>query len=114
MKLIIYSAIMLIGVFISAIAQVLLKQATVKEHSSIFREYLNFQVILAYSLFVISTFVNIYSYKVVPLSMGPILEATSYIYITIFGITIFKEKITRMRMFALSLILIGIIIFSLG
>ena len=45
--------------------------------------------------------------------MGAILEATGYIYVTIFGVTIFKEKLSGMKMIALIMIISGIIIFSL-
>ena len=57
---------------------------------------------------------GILAYKVVPLSMGAILEATSYIYVTIFGVTIFKETITKKRIIALLIILSGIVVYALG
>ena len=44
--------------------------------------------------------------------MGPILEATSYIYITVFGVTIFKEKLTKRKVVALITIIAGIIVYS--
>ena len=46
--------------------------------------------------------------------MGPILESTSYLYITFFGVTIFKEKIGLKKGLALALIIIGIAIYSFG
>ena len=46
--------------------------------------------------------------------MGPILEATSYVYVTVFGVTIFKEKMTRKKLVALGLILAGICVYSFG
>ncbi|MEG2201819.1 MAG: EamA family transporter [Raoultibacter sp.] len=46
--------------------------------------------------------------------MGPVLEATSYIYVTIFGVVIFKEKINRKKICALGLILLGVVVYSLG
>ncbi|WP_304580618.1 EamA family transporter, partial [Dubosiella newyorkensis] len=78
------------------------------------QEYLNFPVIFAYTLFFLATLLSIFAYRVVPLSFGPVLESTSYIYVTIFGILIFKEKINAKKIVALVLILIGIIIYSLG
>ena len=45
--------------------------------------------------------------------MGPILEATSYIYITIFGVKIFGEKMNRGKAAALFLIICGIVVYSL-
>ena len=70
-------------------------------------------VISAYTIFVLATFLSVFAYKVVPLSMGPILEATSYIYITIFGVTIFKEKLTKRKVIALITIITGIVVYSM-
>lgn len=111
--LIVYSSILLIGVLISAISQVILKKESMKVHDSVSKEYLNPRVITAYVLFVGTTLLCILAYKVVPLSMGPILESTSYLWITLFGVVIFKESLTKNRVLALALIVCGIIIFSI-
>ena len=70
-------------------------------------------MIFAYVLFVGTTLLSILAYRGIPLSMGPILEATSYIYITIFGVKIFKEKMNRGKAAALVLIICGIAVYSL-
>ena len=111
-QLILYACIMLLGVFNSSVAQVLLKKAAQKQYGSVLEEYLNWPVITAYAIFFAATFLSIYAYKVVPLSMGPILEATGYIYVTIFGVTIFHEKLDRWKLIALALIIGGIIVYS--
>ena len=111
-QLILYACIMLLGVFISSVAQVLLKKAAQKQYGSVVEEYLNWPVITAYAIFFAATFLSIYAYKVVPLSMGPILEATGYIYVTIFGVTIFHEKLDRWKLIALALIIGGIVVYS--
>lgn len=111
-QLLIYVSFMLVGVFISSMAQVLLKKEADKKHESVIKEYLNAPVIIAYIIFFGATFLSIYAYKVVPLSMGVILEATGYIWITIFGVTIFKEKLNRLKLKALGLIITGIIVYS--
>ena len=110
--LLIYACIMLFGTFISAISQVILKKAAGKIYENKIREYVNLPVISAYTIFVVATFLSVFAYKVVPLSMGPILEATSYIYITIFGVTIFKERLTKRKVVALITIIAGIIVYS--
>jgi multidrug transporter EmrE-like cation transporter len=111
-QLILYACIMLLGVFISSVAQVLLKKAAQKQYGSVLEEYLNWPVITAYAIFFAATFLSIYAYKVVPLSMGPILEATGYIHVTIFGVTIFHEKLDRWKLIALALIIGGIVVYS--
>ena len=45
--------------------------------------------------------------------MGPILEATGYIYVTIFGVAIFHEKLNLRKCIALGLILAGIAVYAL-
>ncbi|MBS5865174.1 DMT family transporter [Olegusella massiliensis] len=109
-----YVFALLFGVFIAAVAQVLLKKSAMKQYSSTIKEYLNPLVIGGYTIFVGSTIMSILAYRGIPLSMGPILEATSYIYVTIFGVTIFHEKMNLRKYVALFLIMCGIAIYSLG
>lgn len=108
-----YMCFLLTGVLVSSISQVLLKMEAIKPHDSIIKEYLNVKVIVAYIMFFASTFFSIMAYKGIPLSLGPVLEATSYIYVTIFGVTIFKEKVSAAKIFSLGLILVGIFIYSI-
>lgn len=108
-----YAALMLAGTFISAVAQVLLKKEAQVKHGSVIEEYINPRVIIAYAIFFGATFLSIFAYKVMPLSMGPILEATGYIYVTIFGVVIFKERITGLKLVALGLIIGGIVVYAM-
>ena len=108
----IYSCVLLIGVFVSAISQVLLKKAAMKHYENHLKEYLNPMVIFAYAMFVGTTFLSIIAYRGIPLSMGPILEATSYIYVTVFGVNIFHERLNKKKITALFFIVGGIIIYS--
>ncbi len=107
------SMFLLIGTFISAISQVLLKKSAMKTYSSRIREYLNPQVITAYVIFVISTFLSILAYRGIPLSLGAVLETTSYVYVTWFGVKIFHERISFRKFASLALIIGGIIVYSL-
>lgn len=109
---ILYSIVILTGVFISTISQIILKKRATTKTDSIIKEYLNFPVIMAYSLFFLSTLLSVIAYKVIPLSLGTILDSTSYIFITIAGVIFFNEKITKRKAFALAIIISGIIIFS--
>ncbi len=108
-----YACILLAGVFISAISQVMLKKAAMKTYESKIKEYLNPLVFFAYVMFVGTTFLSIIAYRGIPLSMGPVLEATSYIYVTVFGVRIFHEKMNQKKFLALCFIVGGIIIYSL-
>ena len=110
---VVHACILLSGVFIGAISQVMLKKAAMKKYDNPIQEYMNPLVIIAYMMFVGTTFFSIVAYKGIPLSMGPILEATSYIYVTFFGVKIFKEKLTLKKMAALTLIIGGIVVYAL-
>ena len=112
-ELLLYAALILIGTFISSVAQVLLKKAAQKEYASFWQEYLNPPVIIAYAIFFAASLLTIFAYRVVPLSMGPILEATGYIYVTIFGVMIFHEKLLPPKLLALGLIVAGIVVYAL-
>ena len=57
-----------------------------------------------------ATLCSVIAYRGVPLSLGPVLEATSYIYVTIFGVKIFHEKVNRKKILALALIIAGIVV----
>ena len=109
-----YALVALVGVFVSSIAQVLLKKSANREHDSALGEYLNPLVIFGYVLFVGSTLLSVYAYRGIPLSMGEILDATGYIYVTIVGVTIFHEKLNRKKLIALVLIVLGISVYSQG
>ena len=109
-----YVAILLGGIFVGSISQVLLKKASLKTYSSLLREYLNPQVIFAYLLFFATTLTSVIAYKVLPLSLGAVLETTSYLYITFFSVVIFKEKMNRKKKLALLLIILGSVITIFG
>lgn len=82
------------------------------EHKSVLAEYTDWRVILGYALFVGCTLLTMLAYKGVPLNVGPVLEATGYIYVTIFGVTIFHEKM-NLKLAALAMILVGILVYAL-
>ena len=67
-KVVIYSGIYILGVIISALAQILLKKSASVERKSKIKEYLNFKTIFAYTIFleqhyVLYGHINIYHYQ---------------------------------------------------
>ena len=107
-----HALVLLLGVFVSAISQVMLKKSAQRTYPNRIREYLNPLVIFAYVLFVGTTFLSIIAYRGIPLSMGPVLEATSYLYVTFFGVKFFGEKVGAKKIAALGLIISGIVVYS--
>ena len=109
-----HAALLLLGTFLAAISQVMLKRAAMREYDSPMAEYLNPLVAGAYAIFVLTTLLSVLAYRGIPLSMGPVLEATSYFYVTLFGVRIFGERMTRRKWLALALILCGICVYAAG
>ena len=111
--MIIYSGIFLVGVVISSFAQIVLKKTAVKEHKSFIRQYLNFPVIASYTVFILATFCTIYAYKVIPLSLGPVLESTQYFFIALLSYIFLKEHISKRKIFGICLIIAGLMLYAL-
>jgi len=107
----IYIIIFLSSVLISSISQIVLKKSANKNYDNRLKEYLNPMVMGAYFVFCASSLLTTLAYKGVPLSFGPILESSGYIYITILGLLFLKEKITLRKILGNIIIIIGIIVF---
>ncbi|MDO4830708.1 MAG: EamA family transporter [Clostridia bacterium] len=110
---ILFSLIFIFGVFISSISQIILKKSADKTYDSRIKEYLNPKVILAYTIFFAATLCSVWAYTVIPLSLGPILESAGYIFVAFLSWLFLKEKISKQKLIGLSIIIIGIIIYSL-
>ncbi len=107
-----YILIMLMGTFVSSVSQILLKKASEKEYPNKIAEYLNAPVIIAYAIFFGATFCSLYAYREVPLSFGPLLEATGYIWVAILGRICLGEHIGKKKALGLVLIIIGVCVAS--
>ena len=108
-----YIIVWIVSVLISSIAQVMLKAEANKEHESRIKEYLNPMVITAYAIFFLSTFLTMYALKYVPLTYSPIIEPLSYIFVPVIGVLVLKEKISRRRVLGITIMLVGIVVFSM-
>lgn len=110
---ILFALVYIAGVFVSAVAQIFLKKSAGKKYDNKLKEYLNPYVIISYAIFFGATFCTIYAYKEVPLSLGPILAASEYFFVAVLSYLFLKEKISKKKMLGLSIIILGIIIYSL-
>lgn len=114
MEVLIFYILVAIGVFFSSCSQILLKKSAQKEHTSKIAEMMNKQVIFAYSIFFVSVVVN-----VIALGHGvnvkdlPILESLGYIFVPVLSLIFLKEQINGRSIAALSMIIVGIIVFYL-
>lgn len=108
-----YLGLYLFSTFLAAVSQVLLKKAAMREHKNIVAEYSDWRVLCGYGLFLCCTAFTMLAYRGIPMSVGPVLETTGYLYVTVFGIVIFKEKINGKKIVALGMIICGIIIYAI-
>ena len=108
-----YSGIMLISILISSVSQIMLKKSTQKKYPSKIKEYLNPMVIIAYGLFFGCTLITMYSLKVVPLGMAPILESAGYIFVAVLSFVFLKERFTKRQLLGMALIIIGIGVYNI-
>lgn len=109
---IMFSLIFIFGVFISSISQIILKKSSQIKYNSRIKEYMNPRVILAYIIFFGATLCSVLAYTKIPLSFGPILESVGYIFVAVLSRLFLRERITKQKMLGLSVIIVGIIIYS--
>ncbi len=105
-----YIVLFLFSVFISSVSQILLKSSAKQQYEKSWKDYLNWKVIVAYGIFFLSSLLTVVAYRYVPLSMGPILEASGYLFVAVLGYFILKERIGKRKWLGLSLILAGIVV----
>ena len=110
---VIYIMLFIGSVFISSASQILLKRSADVKYESKIQEYLNPRVIIAYGIFFSASLITIIAYRGVPLSLGPVLEASGYVFVTILGRIFLHEKVSRRKLLGLVLILTGIMVFNL-
>ncbi|MEF2919498.1 MAG: EamA family transporter [Acutalibacteraceae bacterium] len=111
-KTVLFSIFFIVGVFISSVSQIMLKKSALKKYPNKIKEYLNPSVIIAYAMFFGATLCTVFAYTVIPLSLGPILECTGYIFVAILSWLCLKEKISKNKIIGLAVIIVGIVIYS--
>lgn len=108
-----FSLLFLAGVFMSSLAQLQLKKSADKNHATFAKEYLNLRVTVAYAIFVVATLCSVFSYKVIPLSWGPILGASEYPFVALLSRRFLGERIGGRRALGMVTIVVGIVVFTL-
>ena len=98
---------------IAGISQFVLKKAADKDYKRWIDQYLNWRVIIGYGMMFLSTFCSVYAQKVVPLSMSPIWDACSQIFVLSIGFFILHEHVSRKKLLGVCIMIAGILIFLL-
>lgn len=110
----IYILLLIANCVISAISQILLKKAALKEYKGFIWQYLNVRVIVAYTLFFGVVVLNTYILKFLPLTVvNPLSESLPYVLSIISGYFFFEEKITWRKIVGALVIVCGIVIIVL-
>lgn len=109
-----YYFVILLAVLAAAGAQMLLKQGARKGYSPWWRQYVNGWVIGGYAIMFAAMVTNIWAmHKGVCLKELSILESTSYLFVPLLAFVCFGERLSRRKLLAIAIIILGVIVFFL-
>lgn len=108
-----YYAAAFMGVFLTAISQLLMRQGARKTRKSALRLYLNMYMLTAYFTLVVVTLLNLYAYREIPLKVGLMLAPLALILVGLLSWWLLKEGLTRIQILGAVVILIGVTVFNL-
>lgn len=97
--------------FLAAVSQIFLKKSAEKEHKGILGEYANGYVMAGYGLLFLSLMINMWAYQGMEYRFGPVINASSYVFVLILGKLFLREKITAKKLWGNVVIILGILIF---
>lgn len=102
------------GTFFTAFSQLLLKQSANKTYKHPIYEYLNWQVITAYAIFVGVLLLNTYAFTQVDMKYGSVIDTLSYVFVMLLSFIILKEKFSKGKVVGNLIIILGIVIYTMG
>ncbi len=108
-----YMLIMFGATFFSAMSQILLKQSANKTHKKLIYEYLNWRVILSYTIFCIVLVVDTYAYTRVDMKYGAVIDTFTYVFVMVLSNLILKERFTREKLIGNLIIIAGVLVYTL-
>ena len=101
----------IVGAFITALSQILLKtQANTTGGKGFFFFFLNIRVIVSYGLLFLTLAINQIALRWVPLSVMPCITSTSFVCVFVMGALILKEKVSARKVLGVAIIIAGVII----
>lgn len=107
-----YYLSVILAVFASACAQMLLKKGAQVHYDSFWRQYLNFWVLSGYAIMFGAMAVNVFAMsRGVMVKEVSIIESLSYLFVPILSFLIFREHLSWQKMLVVALIIVGVIIF---
>jgi small multidrug resistance pump len=104
------------AILLTGISQMLLKMGARKEYKieGSMTVYLNSYVVTAYGLFLAVTLLSVNALRGIPLKVFYSLTALNFLVVLAFSRFVLKETVGRKQIFAVSLIILGIVIFNMS
>lgn len=104
----------LISIFLTGIAQTLLKIGAKKKNSNnqLISSYANTYVVFAYGLLFAVTIFSVYALKEISLKVFYSLTSVTFFIVMIFSYFVLKEPVNKMQILGVGLIVFGIIVFN--
>ena len=107
-----YILIALLSVFTAACAQMLLKRGARRAYTPWWRQYVNGWVISGYSIMFLTMVLNIWCmHRGLQLKELSVIESTSYLFVPALSWYLFREQMSRRKMIAIGIIIVGVIVF---
>lgn len=107
-----YYLFVIVSVITAAGAQMLLKQGARRRYSAFIYQYINPWVIGGYGIMGASLLLNVFCLSHgVQVKEISIIESLSYLFVPLFSCAFFKEKITWKKAGAISVIMLGVVMF---
>ena len=108
-----YYAVMAFCIIMTTISQLLLKSGTTKVNSVV-EVFLNWKVLLAFSLFFCVTIASVYAMQAIELKVITAWGGLVFPLVTVGAVVILKEPLSTSKVIGTFLVFVGIIIFQLG
>lgn len=110
---IIGAGLILLGTFVAAVSQIMLKKSAQKKYSNQIAEYINPLVIGGYTILLGTTFISVIALRFIPMSLAAALDSTGQIFVPVLSFLILKENINRQKLIGMVVIMIGLVVYFL-
>jgi len=107
-----HAAALASAIVIPSISQVFLKSGA-SNKASFIKSFLNWKTIVGYCSLLMVTILNVYAMQTIELKTITAWIGTSYILVILFSFIFLKEKIDLFKIIGCSLIVLGVLIFTL-
>lgn len=103
------------AVFLTGISQILLKMGARKgfKKEGFMAAYLNPYVVTAYGLFLMVTLFSVNALREIPLKVFYSFTALNFLIVMVFSHFLLKETVSRKQIFAIGVIVLGVVIFNM-